>query len=188
MERQWRRINPNSNLANIIQSCKYLKSLTESQEAMGGFNDIQIDFKSWNGKIIGTEQRVDGEESGWRVTKIASVVECQGRESVILTRIDPLNAGHDAVNIGGGLYRVKKPIDMKEQSVDVSSEDNKLGSLRSINVKLAEQLRQKSQEIETLERQNVSSKKMQEKSRLISSLKSNTWKKKLKNTKATLNV
>ena len=76
--------------------------------------------------------------------------------SVILTRIDPLNAGHDAVNIGGGLYRVKKPIDMKEQSVDVSNEDNKLGSLRSINVKLAEQLRQKSQEIEALERQNVS--------------------------------
>ena len=25
--------------------------------------------------------------------------------SVILTRIDPLSAGHDAVNIGGGLYR-----------------------------------------------------------------------------------
>ena len=45
---------------------------------------------------------------------------------------------------------------MKEQSVDVSSEDNRLGSLRSINVKLAEQLRQKSQEIEALERQHES--------------------------------
>lgn len=86
--------------------------------------------------------------------------------SVILTKIDPLNAGPDAVNIGGGLYRVKKPIDMREQSVDVSSEDNKLGSLRSINVKLAEQLRQKSQEIETLEKQSVSEQENAEKIRI----------------------
>ena len=69
-------------------------------------------------------------------------------ESVFLTRISPLDARPDTINIGGGLYWVKKPIDMKEQSVDVSSDDSKLGSLRSINVKLAEQLQQKKQEME----------------------------------------
>lgn len=110
-------------------------------------------------------KELTGRNQGEELQRLQVLLNVNEDASVVLTRISPLSAGPDAVNIGGGLYRVKKPADMREQSVDVSSDDNKLGSLRSINVKLAEQLRQKSQEIEALERQAVSEQESTEKAK-----------------------
>ena len=114
-------------------------------------------------KLAALNKELTGRNQDEELQRLQVLLNVNENASVVLTRISPLSAGPDAVNIGGGLYRVKKPTDMKEQSVDVSSDDNKLGSLRSINVKLAEQLRQKSQEIEALERQNVSEQENAEK-------------------------
>ena len=106
-------------------------------------------------KLAALNKELTGRNQDEELQRLQVLLNIDEDASVVLTRISPLSAGPGAVSIGGGLYKVRKPADMREQSVDVGSDDNKLGSLRSINAKLAEQLRQKSQEIEALEKQRT---------------------------------
>jgi chromosome segregation ATPase len=107
-------------------------------------------------KLSALNKALTERNQGEELERLQVLLNVREGESVVLTRISPLDARSDTINIGKGLYWVKKPSDMKEQSVDVSSDDSKLGSLRSINVKLAEQLQQKKQEMEEVEMRHAS--------------------------------
>ena len=106
------------NLDDLDLAEQYLKSLTESQE----ISKVEVAKLSALNKEL-TDRNQDEE-----LQRLQVLLNVGEGASVHLTRISPLNAEPDAVNIGGGLYRVRKPADMREQSVDVSSDDGKLGS------------------------------------------------------------